>query len=46
MKKVYTKPEMDIKTFANEDIITVSGGLVTSINGGAKYGSGDNIINF
>jgi hypothetical protein len=30
MKKVYDKPVMAIERFTNEDVITVSGGLVTS----------------
>ena len=28
MKKVYTMPKMELSTFKNEDIITVSGGIV------------------
>jgi len=35
MKKVYTTPEMAVNTFKNEDIITVSGGIVVD-NGNFK----------
>ena len=41
MKSVYEKPEMEIKEFTNEDIITVSGGLVKS-----KFSLGESVIEF
>lgn len=41
MKSVYEKPEMEIKEFTNEDIITVSGDLVKS-----KFSLGESVIEF
>lgn len=41
MKKVYEKPVMVVEKFTNEDIITVSGGLVRT-----KFNTGDNVIEF
>ena len=51
MKNIYTKPEMVISCFENEDIITVSGGLVIDGNSNFKEvtkkdPTGDNSIPF
>jgi len=47
MKKVYTTPEIQMNTLSNTDIITVSGGLVTTkFTKGNKSEIADNSVNF
>jgi hypothetical protein len=46
MKKVYEKPSMAIERFTNEDVITTSGGLVTSKFNVQSGLDGENVVNF
>ncbi len=44
MKKIYERPQVVVETFSNEDIITVSGGIV--IGNFKNENKGENLVSF
>lgn len=46
MRKVYEKPELAVERFSNEDVITASGGLVTTKFNIASGLEGENVVDY
>lgn len=46
MKRVYEKPSMAVERFTNEDVITKSGGLVTSKFTVGTGLAGENVVDY